>query len=64
MCTCWELCCKGLTTHYLIVYDTMIEFKKVTDISHLDEIFAVYSAAILTMEQDGIFQWDEFYPYP
>ncbi len=33
-------------------------------ISHLDEIFAVYSAAILTMEQDGIFQWDEFYPYP
>lgn len=40
----------------------MIEFKRVTDISHIDEIFAVYSAAILTMEQDGIFQWDEFYP--
>ena len=40
----------------------MIEFKRVTDISHIDDIFAVYSAAILTMEQDGIFQWDEFYP--
>ena len=32
------------------------------DISQLDEIFSVYSNAIITMEKDNIPQWDEIYP--
>ena len=32
------------------------------DISQLDEIFSVYSNAIIAMEKDNIPQWDEIYP--
>ena len=32
------------------------------DISQLDEIFSLYQKAIITMENDGIHQWDEIYP--
>ena len=32
------------------------------DISQLEEIFSVYSAAIETMEKADIHQWDEIYP--
>lgn len=40
----------------------MLTFKKITDLARLDDIFAVYSAAISAMENDGIFQWDDVYP--
>lgn len=34
----------------------------VADPSELDEIFAVYQAAIRRLDEQGIFQWDERYP--
>ena len=38
-----------------------LEYSK-ANISQLEEIFSVYSAAIITMENAGIHQWDEIYP--
>ena len=32
------------------------------DINQLDQIFSLYSKAIITMENRGIHQWDEIYP--
>ncbi|MBQ3658144.1 MAG: GNAT family N-acetyltransferase [Bacteroidales bacterium] len=40
----------------------MLTFSKITDLACLDEIFAVYSAAIAAMEDGEIFQWDDVYP--
>lgn len=34
----------------------------VASISDLDEVFAVYQAAIRHLDEQGIFQWDERYP--
>lgn len=38
-----------------------MKYSKAT-INQLDEIFKVYSEAIIAMEKDNIHQWDEIYP--
>ena len=38
-----------------------LEYSK-ADITQLDEIFSLYSNAIITMEKADIHQWDEIYP--
>ena len=39
----------------------MMQFIKATE-EQTDDVFAVYSEAIIAMEKDGIHQWDEVYP--
>lgn len=38
-----------------------MKYIKATE-SQLNDVFAVYSEAIIAMEKDGINQWDEVYP--
>ena len=38
-----------------------MEYSKV-EINQLDQIFSLFSDAIITMENAGIHQWDEIYP--